>query len=108
MVAEDDVERLAVRPEPQCMRSVLAAALNRLQLGHLVELASALGITQAVQTAARPAVDRDVQAAEGVEQPLRGGNLDVEAFDLCRLVAADGRRRDPAQAFALLVAGDEP
>ena len=48
------------------MRAVLAAAADGLELHHLVELIVAVGVAQPIQAAARPAVDRDVQAVEGV------------------------------------------
>ncbi len=69
---------------------------------------SPFGVGRAVEAAAGAAVDREVEVAEGVEHPLRGGDLDAEVLDLRRLVAADRRQGDPAEPLAVLVAGDQP
>ena len=45
VVAADDVERLAIRREPHRVRAVLAAALDRLELLHLVEDIIVLAMT---------------------------------------------------------------
>src|SRR5437763_6121328 len=87
---------------------MLAAAANVLEFFHFAERVGTGVVGDAVEATAGPAVDRDVETIERKEQPLGGGDLEIEVFDRRWLVAADLRGRDAEQAIALLVAANQP
>src|SRR5262245_22095455 len=89
------------------MRAVLAAAGQPPQLDDFVELVVAIGVADAVQAAAWPAVDGHVETVERIEKPLRRRDLHVETLDLDRLGSAEGWWGDATKALSLLIADNE-
>ena len=79
LVADHDIDRLAVGRQDERMQAVLAAGLDLAEQLDLVELIVAVGVAHAID-AVRPAafVDRDVQAVEGVEQPVCEADVEVD------------------------------
>src|SRR5262245_65474683 len=86
---------------------MFAAAANRRQLFNLIELIVILRRPQTMKPASRPAIDRNIKAAEGEEQALRTGDLRTDALNLGGALRANRRRGDAIEALAVLIAGDE-
>ena len=61
------------------MRAVLAAAVDLAEQLHLVELIVAIRVAQPVEPVrAGLLVHHDVEAVEGVEQPVRAGDVGLQ------------------------------
>ena len=95
VIAGQDVERFAVRPQQHRVRPMFAAAGEVAKLFELVELIVAVGSADAIKAAwiFAGAIDDDVQAVERPEKALGLADIDVDRLDL-------GARRLPQRAAA--------
>ena len=87
---------------------MLTTSGQRLELLDLVPLAVLVRVDGSIESAAGSAVGRDVEMPEGDQHALSATDGQVEFFDSSRFAAADLRGRDPVDALAALVAGQQP
>ena len=107
VVPGDAVDRLAIGRQTQGVRAVFASSSEDMQLGHLVELVIAVRVAATIKAAPDPSIDRDVKGVKGIEHPLCPGDRHRQAFHLHRIGAARSGQGDPAQAFRLLITGNQ-
>ena len=107
-IAAGDVEALSVGRERDGMIAVFAASFDFAQQRLLIELVRALRVAQPPESGGvRLFVHHHIQAAKGVEQPVRSGDVCGQFLHLRHFLAADRRRRQAIES-AVLIAGDEP